>query len=133
MNMSKNPRLAGGLIFVIIFCGPPLLAQQAEAVGPEEMYERYLNLALYNTVPTVIKGGVIMPANWMADGSSFWYAEGSPENTVIFRVDPKANSRKPLFDTARLRRSLAQALGHEGPDQGLPFDRFAFSDGEKRI
>ncbi|HCS46956.1 MAG TPA: hypothetical protein DIW61_01315 [Candidatus Aminicenantes bacterium] len=133
MNMSKNPRLAGGLIFVILFCGPPLLAQQAEAVGPEEMYERYLNLALYNTVPTVIKGGVIMPANWLADGSSFWYAEGSPENTVIYRVDPKADSRKPLFDTAHLRRSLAQALGHEAPYQGLPFNRFAFSDSEKSI
>ena len=131
--MSKNPRLAGGLIVMILLCGQTLSAQEADAVGPEEMYERYLNLALYNTVPTVIKGGVIMPANWMADGSRFWYAEGSPENTVIYRVDPKANSRKPLFDTARLRRSLAQALGHESPYQGLPFDRFAFSDSGKGI
>ena len=93
------------------------------------------------TVPEIVKARngdqnvmiVLMPANWMADGRSFWFAEGAPENTVIFKVDPKSNSRIPLFDGPRLRRSLAQALGHEAPYQGLPFERFVFGEGEKTI
>ena len=117
----------------LILSVSPLGAEETKAVTPEEMYQRYLNLALYNAVTTVVKGGIIMPANWMADGSSFWYAEGAPENTVIYKVDPKANSKKPLFDTKRLRQSLAKLLGHEPPYQGLPFESFSFVDAERSI
>ena len=133
--MPKS-RIAGiCLSFSILLALIPIArAQQTGAkVEPEEMYQRYLNLALYGAVPTVIKGGIIMPANWMADGSSFWYAEGAPDNTVIFKVDPRANSKKPLFDTKRLRQSLEKLLGHEPPYQGLPFERFSFIDAERSI
>ncbi len=109
----------------------PLGAEETKAVTPDEMYQRYLNLALYNGVTTVVKGGIIMPANWMMDGRSFWYAEGAPENTVIYKVDPKANSKKPLFETKRLRQALAKLLGHEPPYQGLPFEGFSFVDAER--
>jgi len=122
------------LISILLALAPIARAQQTAAkIEPEEMYQRYLNLALNGAVPTVIKGGIIMPANWMADGSSFWYAEGAPENTVIFKVDPRANSKKPLFDTKRLKHSLAKFLGHELPYQGLPFERFSFIDAERSI
>ena len=72
-------------------------------------------------------GGSVQP-HWLADGSSFWYAEGAPENTVIYRVDPRANTKEPLFDTERLRASLTETLGHEPPMKGLPFEGFAFVD-----
>ena len=50
----------------------------------------------------------------MADGSRFWYAEGAPDNTVIYKVDPKANTKTPMFDTARLRiwSLLRQPMPH---------------------
>ncbi len=89
----------------------------------EAMYYRYLDFASY------VKGGSITP-HWMADGLSFWYAEGAPENTVIWKVDPKANTKTPLFDMARLRQALAAALGHEPPHQGMPFRDFEFLTGE---
>ncbi len=100
----------------------------------EAMYFRYLDFASY------IKGGSITP-NWMADGSSFWYAEGAPANTVIWKVDPKANpsaglragTKTPLFDAARLRQALTEALGHEPPHQGVPFRDFSFREGETGV
>jgi len=80
-----------------------------------------------------VKGGSIEP-HWMADGSSFWYAEGAPQNTVIYNVDPKANTKTPLFDTTRLRQALAGVLGSEPPYKGLPFDNFIFLDeGEQAV
>ena len=90
------------------------------------MYSRYLEFASY------VKGGTVEP-HWMADGSSFWYAEGGPENTVIWRVDPNANTKTTLFDTARLRQALSALLGHEPPYKGLPFAEFTFVDSEKAV
>ncbi|MCA1607578.1 MAG: DPP IV N-terminal domain-containing protein, partial [Acidobacteria bacterium] len=92
----------------------------------EAMYYRYLNFASY------VKGGSITP-HWMADGSSFWYTEGASDNTVIWKVDPKANTKKLLFDTLRLRQSLRKVLGHEPPYRGLPFSDFSFVDGGQAV
>jgi dipeptidyl aminopeptidase/acylaminoacyl peptidase len=90
------------------------------------MYYRYLNLQ------SLVKGGSVRP-HWMADGSSFWYAEGDPDNTIIYKVDPEANTKEPLFDTNRVRRALTPLLGHEPPGQCLPFRNFTFVDGEKAV
>jgi dipeptidyl aminopeptidase/acylaminoacyl peptidase len=96
-------------------------ARQSKQAEREAMYYRYLEFASY------VKGGSIQP-HWMADGSSFWYAEGAPANTVIWKVDPRANTKTPLFDTARLAQALTKVLGHEPPYKGLPFDKFSFVD-----
>ena len=45
----------------------------------------------------------------MADASSFWYAEGAPANTVIYKVDPAANTKTPLLDTVR---NLSTTMRH---------------------
>ncbi len=87
----------------------------------EAMYYRYLEF------PSYVKGGSIEP-HWMADGSSFWYAEGAPDKTVIWNVDPNANTKTALFDTAHLRQALTTVLGHEPPHKGLPFEAFTFVD-----
>ena len=92
----------------------------------EAMYYRYLEFASY------VKGGSIEP-HWMADGSSFWYAEGAPDNTIIYKVDPEANTKEPLFDTVRLRQALTPLLGHEPAYQGLPFQEFTWITDEKAV
>ena len=104
----------------------PVIAQETALSEREALYDRYLEF------PSLVKGGSIEP-QWMADGSSFWYAEGAPANTVVYRVDPNANTKTPLFDTARLRRALAAVLGHEPSHEGLPFEEFSFVDGEESI
>ncbi|MCH7807098.1 MAG: DPP IV N-terminal domain-containing protein, partial [Proteobacteria bacterium] len=108
------------------FFASPGFAQEAEQSEREAMYYRYLEFASY------VKGGSVEP-HWMADGSSFWYAEGAPGNTVIWRVDPVANTKTTLFDTARLRQALTALLDLEPPYQGLPFAEFAFVEGEKAV
>ncbi|MFQ5927317.1 MAG: DPP IV N-terminal domain-containing protein, partial [Terriglobia bacterium] len=113
-----------GTTFVFLLLGllviaPFVSAQEAGQAEREAMYYRYLEFASY------VKGGSIQP-HWLADGSSFWYAEGAPANTVIWKVDPAANTKTELFDTARLRKALAPLLGHEPPYQGLPFEKFTF-------
>ncbi len=95
-------------------------AQPSTRPEREEMYKHYLDF------PSHVKGGKVEP-HWMAEGSTFWYAEGSPANTVIWKVDPEANTKDPLFDAARLRKAIADALGHEPPYKILPFDTFAFT------
>ena len=91
------------------------------------MYYRYLEFASY------VKGGNVDP-HGMADGSSFWYAEGAPDNTIIWKVDPRANTKTELFNTARLRQALTPLLDHEPAYEGLPFEEFTFVDeGEKEV
>ena len=103
----------------------PTPAQQGGQSEREAMYYRYLEF------PSYVKGGSIEP-HWMADGSSFWYAEGAPGNTVIYKVNPKVNAKTPLFDTALVRQELTTVLGHEPPYKGLPFEAFTFADDDEK-
>ncbi len=120
---------------VILVVGLAVIASLVRAQEPrqserEAMFLRYEEWAEWAWLH--LEGDSIQP-HWMADGSRFWYAEGGPANTVIWRVDPRANTKTPLFDTARLRVALTPLLGHEPPDQGLPFDKFTFMDDEKSV
>ncbi len=116
------------MLFLAHAIAAPLVrAQETAQTEREAMYHRYLEFASY------VKGGNVDP-HWMADGSSFWYAEGAPDNTIIWKVDPKKNTKVPLFDTTRLRQTLTEALGHDPPYQGLPFQEFTFVDnGEQAV
>ena len=110
----------------VFLTGALIQAQQSQQPERDAMYRRYFEF------PSYVRGGAIN-AHWMADGSSFWYAEGGPANTVIWKVDSEANTKAHLFDTARVRRALTGELGHEPPYQGLPFTDFSFLDGEKAV
>lgn len=90
------------------------------------MYHRYLEF------PSQVRGGSVEP-HWLADGNRFWYAEGHPEETAIWIVDPIAGTKRLLFDVDRLRRTLATTLGQVVPHLGLPFDGFTFENGEKAV
>lgn len=81
---------------------------------------------------TFVKDGFIR-AHWMNDGNSFWYAEGSRNNTIIYKVDPVKNTKKPLFNVQRLRHALIPILGNEPSQKNLPFQTFTFVEGEKAI
>ena len=78
-----------------------------------------------------MNGGSVQP-HWMVDGNSFWYVGGPPDNTLIWRVDPRANTRSPFFDMIRLRRQLTRLAGYEPPEQGLPFREFQFLDAREQ-
>ena len=125
MRSSLTRRCVALLAALGLFAGS-ITAQEMKYAEREAMYQRYLEFS------SLVKGGSIEP-HWMADGSSFWYAEGAVPNTVIWRLDPRMNTKAPLFDVARLRRALAVSLGHEPPGEGLPFHEFVFLNEEKSI
>jgi hypothetical protein len=109
---------------LVISLGTYLLAQALNYSEREEMYRRYLDF------PNYVKGGKVEP-HWMADGNSFWYSEGAPANTVIWKADPVANTKEPLFDTLKLRTVLKTVLGHEPPYNGIPSDEFDFHEDDR--
>jgi dipeptidyl aminopeptidase/acylaminoacyl peptidase len=100
----------------------------AEPLTEEQREERFFRQLQLNSL---IRGGEVTP-HWLKDGSSFWYAEGGPSHTIIYRVDPEARTREPLFDLPRMRGEIARVLGHEPAGQGLPFDTFTF-DAEEQV
>ena len=123
--MAKNIRIVELVVAVSVLLpvSTRLYSQEAIQVEREAMYRKYLDIASY------VKGGHVEP-HWMADGSSFWYTEYRPNNTIIWKVDPtKRNAKKPFFDVARLRNVVADKLGHTLPGLGLPFDTFDLVDG----
>ena len=124
--MRRGPIVCAVIGLVLV--AQPVNAQPKDQSPREDMYRRYLEF------PSYVKGGAIDP-HWMADGSSFWYAEGAPENTIMYKVDPvKGGTKTPLFGTSRLRQALTSVLGHHPLYQGLPFEEFTFlDDGEKAV
>ncbi len=92
----------------------------------DSVYRRMLDL------PSLIKGGVIQP-RWMADSNSFWYADSTPDRTILVRVDPVRGTHEPLLDGSRARAAIARAIGHEPPYAGLPFSSFTWADRENTL
>ena len=85
VTMRKlNIALVSILAFILLVVLSPASAQEKQQSEREKMFQDYLRFA------SLVKGGSVQP-HWMADGNSFWYAEGVPEATVIFKVDPIAN------------------------------------------
>jgi len=93
------------------------------AAGPsaadEAVYKRYLDF------DTLVRGGRVTP-NWLPDGSTFWYAQGEPNDRRIVKLDPATNSETSLFDAGRLRAALRDWLDSEPAGTGVPFERFHF-------
>ncbi|MEE8607734.1 MAG: hypothetical protein V3S55_09025, partial [Nitrospiraceae bacterium] len=59
------------VVLCLAVIAPQVRAQESEQSEREAMYYRYEEWAWIH-----LKGGSIQP-HWMADGSSFWYAEGA--------------------------------------------------------
>ena len=122
-----RPRLGSlSCLLILALQESPVLAQSPTRPDPDSIYTAYMNFA------SLVKGGSVQ-AYWMQDGSSFWFAEGAPDSTIIYKVDPEANTRVVLIDPERLRQALTPLLGHEPPGRGLPFEAFEFQDDENSV
>ncbi|MGH7564728.1 MAG: alpha/beta fold hydrolase [Gemmatimonadota bacterium] len=103
-----------------------MFAQSPTGPTRDSLYNAYMNF------PSLVRDGSVQ-AHWMQDGSSFWYAEGAPDRTIVYKVDPEANTRVVLIDPERFRQALTPLLGHEPPGRGLPFETFEFQDNEGAV
>ena len=125
--MSRRSRSAVCWLGAMFLSLPALgVAQRTEEAEREEAYRGLL------TFSSLVQGGSIEP-HWLKDGDSFWYVDGAPRGTVIWVVDPVANTKEPLFDTGRVRSALAGVLDEGLPYTGLPFDSFAFVDETRQV
>lgn len=71
-------------------------------------------------ITSLVRGGSVQ-AHWMQDGSSFWYAEGAPDGTVIYKVDPKAPSERFFIDNhSSIARPPSTELMPERNDSPSP-------------
>jgi dipeptidyl aminopeptidase/acylaminoacyl peptidase len=96
------------------------VAQAQPSAADEAVYQQYLD---YHHLVT---GGRITPG-WLPDGSTFWYAEGGPNDREIIKVDPGSDSAIPLFDVEKLRQALTDSLGYEPAGDGVPFAHLQFA------
>ncbi len=87
MNTLKGPMFVF-LVMGFVVIRPLVCAQEAEPSEQEAMYYRYLEFASY------VKGGNVDP-HWMADGNSFWYAEGARLTPLSTRWIPRPTPKGP--------------------------------------
>ncbi|WP_264537889.1 S9 family peptidase [Flavobacterium sp. N1736] len=102
-----------------------IYSQKTDSIN-KDRYQKYLKFH------TFIQGMRIVP-HWYTDSDRFWFAEGTQDNTVIYLVDPKQNTKTPFFDTERLRSALKPFLKQEPINKGIPFTDFTFVNGNDSI
>ena len=107
-------------IFVVVelATSAPVALAQPDSAARDRIYSQCLHFS------SSVRGGAVR-AHWMPEGSAFWYADGPPDDVVIYQVKPDG-SRSSLFDVARLRHSLLPFLERDLPARGLPFQDFSF-------
>ncbi|MCV9926702.1 S9 family peptidase [Flavobacterium sp. LS1R49] len=104
---------------ILMFSTSITYGQINDKITNTDRYESYLKFF------ALVQGSTVTP-HWYADGNRFWFAGGTPENTVIYLVDPKKNTKKVFFDKEHLRNSLRPFLDNEPINKGIPFTDFTF-------
>lgn len=94
-------------------------------------YSRAERLIGWNLDPLVL--GMASDPNWLEDGERFWYSARSRAGLEFFLVDPAANSRRAVFDNARLASAMSMAADTAYDPAKLPFTAFEFTEGTRAI
>ncbi len=131
--MRGAGRVGGAFVAsALIAGGLPTRSAAAQEKDPD-LRRREASFRQYLAFPSLIEGGVVV-ANWMADGTRFWYLAGSEANRRIYLIDPATSQRADFFDVPRLRASLASLaslLGQEPAGRGVPFATFQLTNDER--
>ncbi|MFN8965767.1 MAG: DPP IV N-terminal domain-containing protein [Gemmatimonas sp.] len=115
--MSRTPCWTG-LLGLGLIAASALGAQ----AGPDSTH--WARFRAYRELGGLIDDMRLVP-QWLPDGASFWYTQGSPQDREILRVDVATGQASPMFDGPRLRAALTAALRGEPAGRGVPFARFA--------
>jgi len=111
----------------------PILAFSSafEAGAQDVDYQRAEQLLTWNTAKLVT--GDVVTANWRPDGDRFWYRVTMEAGADFVLVDPAANTRRLVFDNARLAAAMSMANDTTYDPVKLPFTTFEFSGDERSI
>jgi len=97
------------LAFPLTLAATSTAAAQSRRVFTAADYDRAVRM-LSSTVSPLVVGGTAPGVTWLADGQ-FHYRSVRPAGTEYVLVDPRAKSRAPLFDHAKLATALSAAAG----------------------
>jgi dipeptidyl aminopeptidase/acylaminoacyl peptidase len=118
--------LSGAILGAFLLAGSLSVCagQKTTQTSADQIFARYALFGLF-----LVKNAAIR-ANWLSDGSAFWYAEDTTAGRIFHLVDPRTGAKAPVFDTEKLRRALARYLGREPRDPGVPFRQFTWNEKE---
>jgi Dipeptidyl aminopeptidases/acylaminoacyl-peptidases len=71
--------------------------------------------------------------NWFKNSDKFWYTYQTPQGTFYYIVDPIANTKRPIFDNAKLAAQLTEAVKDPFDAQHIPIRRFRLEDDDKKF
>ena len=94
-------------------------AAQTRRQFTAEDYDRAAKM-LGASVGALAVGGTAPNVTWLADGK-FYYRSTRPAGTEFVLIDPRAKSRAPLFDHAKVAAALSTAAGTAYTATALPF------------
>jgi dipeptidyl-peptidase-4 len=80
----------------------------------------------------LLSGHQVIP-NWLPDGNRFWYRNTLEQGAEFVLVDPVRNTRRLVFDNARLAAAMSVARDTSYDPVKLPFSTFRFIDNERSI
>ena len=101
---------------------------------PSVRYDRAEQLLTWNSTRLVT--GDEVQAQWMRDGSRFWYRNKVRQGAEFVLVDPVRGARDLLFDNAKLAAAISTAADTSIDPTKLPFRTFRFAkdgDDERNI
>ena len=71
--------------------------------------------------------------NWFKNSDKFWYTYQTPQGTFYYIVDPVANTKRPIFDNAKLAAQLTEIVKDPFDAQHIPIRRFRLEDDDKKF
>jgi dipeptidyl aminopeptidase/acylaminoacyl peptidase len=125
-------RLSGHLLRTALLALPLSLAITAPgAAQPRRQltaddYDRASRFLGASVAPLVV-GGTAPGATWLPDGKVF-YRSVRPSGIEFVLIDPRAKTRAPLFDHAKVATALGAAAGSTYSATSLPFSSVELSE-----
>jgi len=82
----------------------------------------YINQYMYTTSVT---------PHWINDTETFWYSWKNSFGFKFYRVDPRARSKMPLFDAAKMAKQLSELVHRPYDTTNLPITTVTFTKDSK--
>jgi dipeptidyl aminopeptidase/acylaminoacyl peptidase len=107
----------------------PLQAQSTDRIEANwELANRFSNEAINRLVPSTS-----VSPNWIAETDSAWYHWRDSDRSTFYLLVPKARSKAPLFDHAKMAAALSEIGGRPHESHRLPFTTVDFTKDLKSI
>ncbi len=138
IRLSTKRTVAAGpalrlLLGAVVLAGEPLLAPaggqvaaQQEGVVTTANYRLAARFAPYK-IRELIKSTEVTP-QWIEETDRFWYEWETTDGSFHYIVDPRAGTKRPIFDRDRIAAELTRITKDPWDAQHLPIRNIKFID-----